>query len=109
MAIIFHNPKKTCDVVISSTSKNKWLKFNFPETLTPLIGKVIILNNETIVDTLLDGNGLTYSDANKTVSITLQGADYVAYVGKTLKVHCSFLVEGDVEIVFNLKIEKSLL
>jgi len=69
--------------------------------------KVVTTHNDREIETYTVGSGLTLSDANQTVTLSLDGADYADYEGRTVQAHCSFFIVGDIEVTFSLSIVKS--
>ncbi|MCP4501285.1 MAG: hypothetical protein GY822_15100 [Deltaproteobacteria bacterium] len=107
--IKFNNPQTIGITELGVTQTNKLLPFKtlngvFIENPTVTI---LLCNNIYRIYTL--GDGLELSGANeigveKTLTLTLNGSDFAENKNNVLDGHCSFFVEGDVEIVFKLKL-----
>ena len=75
--------------------------------------KVDVYFNNTLFKTYTIGDGLVLTGTNtqgvsKTLTLTLIGADYAtkAGFGYSLQAKCSFLVEGEINMVFDLKVSE---
>lgn len=103
--LVFNNPYSFGVFDITTSQKDKTMQFAWDATVLDA-AKVVAKFNDTIVKSYTVGNGLALSNASQTVTLTLQGVDFVNYIGRTLNFKCNFFVEGDVEVIFDLKILK---
>lgn len=113
---------------IATTSTKKAFVFNFvnKETgaaATPIPeAKVVIHYATNVISTYAVGTGITLSEGtinynesdvpsgvNNKLTLEIDGTDFAEYPGMVLKGECAFFVEGDVELVFDLLVEKSSL
>ena len=93
---------------IGTSQKNKSISFEWDTAVLPQ-SKVVVVYDSDLIKEYVIGKGLELSNADMTVTLTLNGADFVNYKGKTLSVYCSFFVEGDPEISIRLKVIKTFL
>lgn len=52
------------------------------------------------------GSGIVLTNANRTLTLTIDGADFAYLGGERLQANCSLFVDGDVEVLFDLEIIK---
>lgn len=114
------------DIATSSTSKD--IVFNFTNesdgsARVPIPeSKVVVYYADEVVETYAVGSGIALSEGtiedvgtdipsgvNNKLTLTIDGTSFVNYAGVVLSAECSFFIEGDVELTFSLKVEKSQL
>ena len=49
--------------------------------------------------------GVNVAGTEKILTLTLNGTDFVNDKGRTLNAKCSFFVDGDIEVVFNISVK----
>ena len=107
--IKFYNPKDIGTTELGVTQINKLLPFktlNGVFIANPTV-KILLCNNTFKVYTLGDGLELTGTNQvgiEKTLTLTLNGVDFAENKNNVLNAQCSFFVDGDVEIIFKLKL-----
>ena len=69
--------------------------------------KVVTTYKDREIKAYTVGAGLTLSNSDLTVTLSLDGADYAEYEGRTVQAHCNFFLLGDIEVTFALEIIKS--
>ncbi len=104
----FYDPQDIGTFDIATTQVNKAITFTLSEAAceTP---KMTLLNGETIVKEYTVGSGLTMNIERTEIVVSLNGADFIDYVDKTLKFNISFIIYGDIEMVMGLKIVRAVL
>jgi hypothetical protein len=108
---VFYNPQDLGLFDIGTTQINKLLRFKSTNGVFTPSARIEIHNGRTLVrdysypdDMLLAGDNLQGSE--KILTLTLQGADYLEYRGRTLTGQCySFFIDGDLEMTFRLAIK----
>lgn len=106
---IFHNPNTQIGFIDLAISQvNKQMLFEFSQAVSTSC-KVVISTDTRKVKEYIVGAGLTLSNANQNVTLTLNGADFANQRNNKLTVECSFFNIGDVEMQFDLKIVDSKL
>lgn len=124
----FYSPSDLGCFDIATTSTAKDVVFNFTNdsdgsARVPIAGaKAVVHFGGNLVSTYTVGSGIVISEGtvddngtdvpsgvNNKLTLTLNGTDFTEYAGSILDAECSFFVEGDVEITFSLKVEKSQL
>ena len=105
--IPYYNPWEIDTVIdLATTSVDKTFQFDW-DTDVIAESKVAVTLNERTVATYTVDSGLTITNANRTITLTLSGADFADLEGETLTVQCNFFDAGDIEVVFKLRIVKS--
>ena len=104
----FHNPKYFGCWDIGTTQKDKNLVFEWDYDVIPEC-KIVLIRDTTKVKEYIEGDGLTRSNNNQTVTLKIQGDDLKDSVDKVLKAYCNFFVEGDTEVTFDLNVIKTYL
>ena len=109
MSIKFYNPKNIGTTELGITQINKIVPFKTVNGVYITNPTVTVLSCKTIVKEFTLGDGLELTGTNtqgteKTLTLTLNGSDFTAYKKNSLDVQCTFFVEGDIEIIFKLKI-----
>jgi hypothetical protein len=99
----FHNPTDFGTFTLATSQRDKLIEFAWDAEVLAT-AKIVFTYKEKNIRTYVVGHGLALSDANKTVTLELDGEDYEDYAGYTLKAHCNFFVAGDVEVTFSLRI-----
>jgi hypothetical protein len=102
----FHDPADfgTFDLAITQVAKS----FRFDWDTDVVAGaKVVATHNGKARKTYIVGDGLTISNANRSITILLNGSDYASFVGHTITMNCSFFTVGDIEVTFDLSIIRS--
>lgn len=108
--VAFHNPKNLGCFDLRYTQKNKVLPFKSVAGVYTSLGKVEIYNGSRLLKTYeyadMSLTGTNTQGSEKTLSLTLQGADFAEYRGKNLTAECtSFFIDGDLEMTFDLEIK----
>jgi hypothetical protein len=105
----FYNPVNLCDFSLGITQVDK--EFPFKSTAGVFLenAKVLVYRSNSLLKTYTVGSGLTLAGSNvagqeKTMTLSFNGSDFARYAGDTLNVKCTFFNDGDIEIIFNLKI-----
>ena len=108
--IDFYQPTRIGTVEIGRTQINKLLPFK--TTNGVFIGAPIVnvYDGNILVKQYTLGDGLTLTGTNsqgveKTLTLEIDGTDYVSYVCTILQAECTFFNVGDVEITFKLDIK----
>ena len=91
---------------LATSSIDKTFRFDWDTDVIAGAKAVATYQGHTVA-TYTVGSGITIENANRRVTITISGAPFVKYAGRTIDVSCSFFVEGDVEVIFQIKIIKS--
>jgi len=102
-SIPFHTPTDFGTFTLTSSQVNKVMTFSWDADVIPT-AKVVVTYKEKNIRTYVVGDGLTLSDANRTVTLELDGTDYEDYEGYTLISYCNFFVPGDIEVTFSIRI-----
>ena len=103
---VFYNPKDFGSFDMGTGQLDKVFTFVW-NTVVISQCKVVVRDKNNIIKTYTEGNGLTRTNSNFTVLLTISGSDFQNYVGKKLNVDCNFFVQGDTEVVFGLTIVKT--
>jgi len=109
MSLNFYNPKSIGTAEIGLTQVNKLIPFKTVNGVYVTNPIVKVLSCTNVVKEYTLGNGLQLTGTNtqgteKTLTLTLNGPDFIAYKKSSLDVQCTFFVEGDIEIIFKLKL-----
>ena len=104
--LVFHNPTDYGLFDLGSTQINKSMVFTYTQAISDDC-KVVFTEYDTIIKEYTIGDGIVKSGDNLSATLSISGADFSAYVGKTLKAHCTFFTAGDTEVIFDLKILKT--
>jgi hypothetical protein len=104
----FHEPADFGTFDLSTSQVGKVLRFNW-DTDVIAEAKVVAVHDKKARKTYTVGDGLAISEDNRTITITLNGADYTSFVGHTMEFACNFFSTGDVEIIFKVQIVRSAL
>ena len=102
----YYDPKDFGCFDLGTTSLNKTFQFDW-DTDVIAEAKAVVTYRGRNVKTYTVGDGITIENANRTVTISMSGTDFSAYVDCELNVNCSFFTAGDVEVVYQVKIIKS--
>ena len=105
--IPFYNPVHPGAISLGLTQTDKIISFKslvgvfIPESSVSVYYKNTQLKEYTI------GDGITIVGTNttgieKTANCVLQGADFDGFKGCILRLECTFFIDGDIEIIFNL-------
>tara|TARA_R110000823_G_scaffold206812_1_gene337499 strand:+ start:588 stop:923 length:336 start_codon:yes stop_codon:yes gene_type:complete len=108
--IDFYNPTDAGTTVLGVTQINKMMKFKSLNGVYITEPFVKVYNCEKLVKTYTFTDGLVLEGVNvagteKILTLTLNGTDFVNDKGRTLNAKCSFFVDGDIEIVFNISVK----
>jgi hypothetical protein len=106
--IAFYNPTDFGCWDLGTTQIDKSLVFSWDHDVIQAC-KVVIFERDTIVKQYAEGQGLTRSNDDRTVTLLLQGDDFKTRPGQKLTAHCTFFNERDTEVTFSLKIIKTFL
>lgn len=109
MSLNFYNPKNIGTADIGLTQINKLIPFKTVNGVYISNPVVRVSSCDNTVKEYTLGNGLELTGTNtegteKTLTLTLNGPDFIAYKKNSLDVQCTFFVEGDIEIIFKLKL-----
>ena len=110
----YYDPKDFGCFDLATSSVDKTFEFAFTnengnQQVNPLT-KVVVEYQGLNVATFESGSGIVISGAdNHIATLTMSGATFLKYAGRTLDVSCSFFVVGDVEVIFQLQIIKTSL
>ena len=107
--VSFYNPKDIGGFDLGLTQVNKLLPFKTTTGVFLDAPFVKVYKGTILLKTYTIGDGLTLTGTNedgteKTLTLTLNGSDFSSYQKANLKCECSFFIEGDIEIIFNLLI-----
>ena len=105
--ILFYNPQDAGVIPFGITQKNKILPFKSIDGVFLPGCFVSVYNVDTLVKKYIIGDGITIVGTNtsgveKTAQCILNGADFIGFEGKTLRMECYFFIDGDIEIIFDL-------
>lgn len=108
--IAFYNPKDLGGFDLGTTQINKLLRFRTLNGVFTPLARVDLYNGARLVRSYpfaeMELTGDNVQGSEKTLILTLQGADYLEYGRRTLTGKCfSFFVEGDLEMIFQLAIK----
>jgi len=108
--IDFYNPTDAGTTVLGVTQINKLMPFKSVQGVYITNPFVKVYNCDKLVKeyTLADGlvlNGTNEVGTEKTLTLTLNGTDFVNYKGRFLDAKCSFFVDGDIEIIFKISVK----
>ena len=110
MSIKFYNPNESIGTTdLGVTQINKLIPFKTTNGVYLSNPKITVYCGKKVIKefTLSDGlvlNGTNSAGVEKTLTLTLNGPSFEEYKGHILDVQCTFFVEGDIEIIFKLKI-----
>ncbi len=110
MSIKFYNPDNSIGTTdLGVTQINKLVPFKTVNGVYISNPTITVYSCKNIVKQFTLGDGLELTGTNtqgteKTLTLTLNGPDFQAYRGNVLDVKCTFFIEGDIEIIFKLKI-----
>lgn len=91
---------------IAITSVNKTFVFDFTADIVAEAKVVFTFQGRTVQEYTV-GNGIVLSNANRTATLTLSGADFQDLEGNVMKAYGSFIQAGDIEVEFTLTIVES--
>jgi hypothetical protein len=91
---------------LATSSVNKTFQFDW-DTDVVAGAKVAVTIRGRTLRTYTVGSGLEITNANRTITLTLNGTDFEALGGERVQANCSFFVVGDVEVVFSIDIIES--
>ncbi len=104
----FHEPTDFGTFDLSTSQVGKVFSFNWDADVIAN-AKVVAVHNNKAMKTYTVGDGLVISEANRAISVTVDGSDYTNLTGRSLVFNCNFFVLGDIEVTFKLNIIKSQL
>tara|TARA_R110002020_G_scaffold239665_2_gene452233 strand:- start:135 stop:482 length:348 start_codon:yes stop_codon:yes gene_type:complete len=104
----FHDPENFGKFDLGTEQLNKTMTFEFDQAVSEN-SKITLSGEKRIMKEYTVGNGLTLTNGNQTVILTLQGEDYKHEAGQCFLGSCSFFDSGTVELTFYLKIVKTYL
>ncbi len=102
----FHNPTDFGCFDLATSQVAKQMVFDWDAAVSA-DAKIVITLRKRLVRTYTVGDGLTLSNTDQTVTLSLDGADYESMPGNTLDAACSFFIPGDIELTFTLLIVDS--
>lgn len=105
----FYNPVSAGRYKLGLKQENKAIEFTtidgvfIPESkiefyLSKSLIKTSDLNNDLSID------GTNSQGSSKTLTASLNGVDFSLYKGAVLNAKCTFFIDGDVEVIFDLQI-----
>tara|TARA_R110002020_G_scaffold19955_2_gene68380 strand:- start:250 stop:585 length:336 start_codon:yes stop_codon:yes gene_type:complete len=108
--IDFYNPTDAGTTVLGVTQINKLMPFKSVQGVYITNPFVKVYNCDKLVKEYTLADGLVLSGTNevgteKTLTLTLNGTDFVGYEGRFLDAKCSFFVNGDIEIIFKISVK----
>jgi len=109
-AIEFYNPSDIGTTILGVTQINKLMPFTSVNGVfisNPLI-KIYNCNQLIKEYSLTDGLVLTGDNTNgvsKTLTLTLNGTDFISYKDRKIVAKCSFFGVGDIEIIFKISVK----
>ena len=110
MPINFYNPNKSIgQTKIGVTQINKLVPFKTTNGVYLENPTIKVFNGDRLIKDFSIGDGLELTGTNaqgteKTLTLTLNGAEFSSYRGKDLEAQCSFFVLGDIEIIFKINV-----
>ena len=108
--IDFYQPTNIGVTEIGVTQINKLIPFKTTNGVFIAGSVVNVYFREKLVKTYTIGDGLVLTGTNtlgneKTLTLTLNGADFEGYKGSLLEAECTFFNEGDIEIIFKISVK----
>lgn len=105
----FYNPVDAGIFDLGITQVDKVIPFASTAGVFIAEAKVDFFSSNRIVKTATIGSGLVIVGTNtagisKTLELTLQGADFSKYCNQHLQAKCTLFTDGDIEVIFDLKI-----
>lgn len=108
--IDFYQPTNIGVTEIGVTQINKLIPFKTTNGVFIAGSVVNVYFCKKLVKTYTIGDGLELTGTNtlgneKTLTLTLNGADFEGYKGSLLDAECTFFNEGDIEIIFKISVK----
>jgi len=108
--IDFYQPTNIGVTEIGVTQINKLIPFKTPNGVFIAGSVVNVYFCKKLVKTYTIGDGLVLTGTNtigneKTLTLTLNGADFEGYKGSLLEAECTFFNQGDIEIIFKISVK----
>ena len=108
--IDFYQPTNIGVTEIGVTQINKLIPFKTTNGVFIAGSVVNVYFCKKLVKTYTIGDGLVLTGTNtigneKTLTLTLNGADFEGYKGSLLEAECTFFNQGDIEIIFKISVK----
>ena len=103
----FDNPATGPDLYMATSNINKQLVFSTPSGIFSNDAKVAFSYMDDAVSSYVVGSGLTMSEDNQTLTLTLNGSEFTSYPNRKLTGEVTLFADGDRDIIFTLTVRDS--